>query len=141
MFEIKPVRKTDPNTPGKKFDDYWEPSQKIVLADPKKLLDDLFEFDKDNISEKVIEKIEPYIAREDFDPAAIKKSSVACEALCLWTRAMYKYHFVAKAVEPKRQMLAAAEADLEQTMTKLRSAQSQLKAVEEKLAQLEKDYN
>merc|ERR1719271_104712 len=24
MFEVKPVKKTDPNTPGKKFDDYWE---------------------------------------------------------------------------------------------------------------------
>ena len=63
----------------------------------------------------MIQKISQYVDREDFDPAAIKKSSVACEALCMWrleafetqkemqrTRAMHKYHFVAKAVEPKR---------------------------------------
>jgi dynein heavy chain len=141
MFEVKPVKKADPNTPGKKFDDYWEPSQKVVLADPKKLLDDLFEFDKDNIPERVVAKIDPYISREDFDPAAIKKASVACEALCMWCRAMHKYHFVALAVEPKRQMLAAAEADLAVTMAKLEKAQKELKQVEDKIAALEADFN
>jgi dynein heavy chain len=141
MFEVKPVKKNDPNQAGKKFDDYWDASKSGPLADPKGLLDDLFNFDKDNMKEAVITKIQPYIDREDFDPAAIKKSSVACEALCMWTRAMHKYHFVAKAVEPKRRMLAAAEADLEQTMGKLRGAQAELKAVEDKLAQLEADYN
>ena len=24
------------------------------------------------------------VVQQDFDPAAIKKSSVACEALCMW---------------------------------------------------------
>jgi len=141
MFQVKPVKKADPNNAGKKMDDYWESSQKQVLVDPKKMLDDLFEFDKDNIPEPVITKIQPYIDREDFDPAAIKKSSVACEALCMWCRAMHKYHFVAKAVEPKRKMLAAAEADLEKTMAKLRAAQAELKAVEDKIGKLEADYN
>eukprot|EP00930_Biecheleria_cincta_P008311 TRINITY_DN10972_c0_g5_i1.p1 TRINITY_DN10972_c0_g5~~TRINITY_DN10972_c0_g5_i1.p1 ORF type:complete len:3933 (-),score=932.09 TRINITY_DN10972_c0_g5_i1:47-11569(-) len=141
MFQVKPVKKSDPNNPGKKIDDYWEAARTIPLADPKKLLDDLFEFDKDNIPEPTIQKIQPYIDREDFDPAAIKKSSIACEALCMWTRAMHKYHFVAKAVEPKRRMLADAEASLEITMTKLRNAQAELKGVEDKLAQLEADYN
>jgi len=141
MFSVKPVKKSDPNNPGKKIDDYWEASRGGPLADPKKLLDDLFEFDKDNIPEPVIQKIGPYVDREDFDPVAIKKSSVACEALCMWTRAMHKYHFVAKAVEPKRRMLNDAEASLEITMTKLRAAQAELKAVEDKLAQLESDFN
>merc|ERR1719420_1317036 len=130
MFAIKPVKKNDPNTPGKKIDDYWESSQKELLSDPKKLLDMLFNFDKDNIPEKVIQQITPYIDREDFDPAAIKKASVACEAICMWCRAMYKYHFVAKAVEPKRQALAAAEADLAVTMEKLNAARAELKSVE-----------
>jgi len=54
---------------------------------------------------------------------------------------MHKYHFVAKAVEPKRRMLAEAEASLEITMTKLRGAQAELKTVEDKLAKLESDFN
>eukprot|EP00928_Gymnodinium_smaydae_P008329 TRINITY_DN13035_c1_g3_i1.p1 TRINITY_DN13035_c1_g3~~TRINITY_DN13035_c1_g3_i1.p1 ORF type:complete len:2552 (-),score=764.33 TRINITY_DN13035_c1_g3_i1:28-7683(-) len=141
MFQVKPIKKADPDNPGKKFDDFWEASQKGPLNDPKKLLDDLFEFDKDNIPEATIAKIQPYIEREDFDPVAIKKASVACEALCMWCRAMHKYHFVAKAVEPKRRMLADAEASLAITMRKLNGAQAELKAVEDKIAQLESDYN
>eukprot|EP00929_Paragymnodinium_shiwhaense_P087545 TRINITY_DN476_c0_g3_i1.p1 TRINITY_DN476_c0_g3~~TRINITY_DN476_c0_g3_i1.p1 ORF type:complete len:2301 (-),score=755.59 TRINITY_DN476_c0_g3_i1:246-6980(-) len=141
MFGLKPVKKNDPAQPGKKIDDWWETSQKILLADPKKLLDDLFEFDKDNIPEAVITRIQAYIDREDFDPAAIKKASVACEALCMWARAMHKYHFVAKAVAPKRAMLAEAEASLDVTMRKLRGAQAELKAVEDKLAELESSFN
>jgi dynein heavy chain len=141
LFNVKPIKKADPDNPGKKIDDYWEASQKGPLSDPKKLLDDLFAFDKDNIPEAVIQRFEPYVEREDFDPPMIKKSSIACEALCMWCRAMHKYHFVAKAVEPKRRMLAEAEASLEITMSKLRKAQLELKQVEEKIADLEKNYN
>lgn len=53
---------------------------------------------QEHIPEAVIQKIQHYIEREDFDPIAIRKASVACEALCMWTQAMYKYHFVYKAV-------------------------------------------
>lgn len=47
-------------------------------------------YDKENIADSVIDKITPYIEREDFDPQAIKKASVACEAICMWVRAMFK---------------------------------------------------
>jgi len=141
MFGMKPVKKNDPNTPGKKIDDYWETSQKELLADPKKLLDQLMGFDKDNIPDKVISAVDPYMEREDFDPAAIKKASIACEAMCLWVRAMYKYHFIAKAVEPKRIQLRQAEAELAECMAKLEAAQERLREVQNKIAKLEGDYD
>lgn len=50
----------------------------------------------------VIKAIQPYIDNEEFQPAAIAKVSKACTSICQWVRAMHKYHFVAKAVEPKR---------------------------------------
>merc|ERR1719191_20664 len=75
MFAIKPVKKNDPNVPGKKIDDYCEAAGKELLVDPKKLLDMLFNFEKDSIPDKVIVNISPYIEREDFDPAVIKKAS------------------------------------------------------------------
>eukprot|EP00913_Durusdinium_trenchii_P024528 g23026.t1 len=112
-----------------------------ILQDPKALLDRLFNFDKDNIPDRVIQAITPYMEREDFDPAAIKKASIACEALCLWVGAMYKYHFVAKAVEPKRQLLREAEADLAECMGKLEAAQAALREVHDKIQKLEADYN
>jgi dynein heavy chain len=141
MFAIKPVKKNDPNTPGKKIDDYWESSQKELLSDPKKLLEMLFNFDKDNIPEKVIATIAPYMEREDFDPAAIKKASIACEAVCMWCRAMFKYYHVAKAVEPKRACLRGAEAELKEVMERLQEAQSKLAAVNAKIQKLQSEFD
>lgn len=50
--------------------DYWEPSTKM-LNDPTKFLDSLLTFDKDNIPESVIQKIEPYIGMENFTPEQV----------------------------------------------------------------------
>lgn len=57
---------------------------------------------QDNIADVVIKSIQPYIDSDEFQPAAIAKVSKACTSICQWVRAMHKYHFVAKAVEPKR---------------------------------------
>jgi len=48
----------------------------------------------------------------EFTPAMVKKASVACTAICMWARAMYKYHFVALGVAPKRAKLKEAEDEL-----------------------------
>ena len=58
--------------PGEKVDDYWEPG-KALLQDPGKFLESLFKYDKDNIADQVIVKIQSYIDNEDFTPAAIAK--------------------------------------------------------------------
>merc|ERR1719326_153863 len=105
------------------------------------MLDSLMNYDKENIPDNVIQKIEPYINREDFDPAAIKKASVACEAMCMWVGAMFKYNQVAKQVEPKRQMLRAAEEELAVVQGRLREAQATLRQVNAKIAKLEADLN
>merc|ERR1719506_3001030 len=141
MFEVKPVKIKDPNDQQKKIDDYFGPSKTELLTNAEKLLERLKEYDKDNISPAVIKKIEPYIEREDFDPAAIRKASVACEAMCMWVRAMHTYDKVAKAVEPKRQMLKAAEAEAAVETAKLNKAQAQLREVTNKIAKLEADLD
>lgn len=55
---------------GKKIPDYWEASGKL-LADPTIFLDSLLNFDKDNIPDAVIEKIEPFIEMEAFTPTQV----------------------------------------------------------------------
>ena len=100
MKEVKP-KKVAGDKPGVKIDDYWEVG-KALLQDPQKFLDSLFKYDRDNIPDAVITKIQPYIDNEDFTPSAIARVSKACTSICQWVRAMHKYHFVAKAVAPKR---------------------------------------
>ena len=141
MFEVKPIKKNDPNTPGKKIDDYWEAGQKGLLTDAKVFLNSLFTFDKDNIPDRVIKSIAPYMDDPAFTPAAIERSSKACTAVCMWSRAMYKYHYVALGVAPKRAKLKAAEEELAVVMACLAKAQASLDEVVRRLKGLEEAYD
>lgn len=141
IFGIKPVMKTDPDKAGQKVKDYWESAQKTILGNAKKLMEDMLKFDKDNIGDKIIQELDRYIEMEEFSPAAVRKASVACEAICMWVRAMHTYHNVAKMVEPKKVVLAAAQAELDVTLRVLADAKGRLAAVVDKLAELERNYN
>jgi dynein heavy chain len=139
MFGVKPEKINDPDNPGKKVNDYFGVSKKTVLSNSNKLLEDLKAYDRDNIPQSVIEKIKPYIEMEEFKPEVIKKASKACTAMCMWARAMYTYHQVVLVVEPKKKLLAEAQASLEITMAKLKKAQDSLQEVKDKIAGLEAD--
>lgn len=123
-----------------KLANYWEPGKRM-LADAKGLLEAMFQFDKDNIPEKTIARIEPYMNDPNFEPKKIEAVSKSCKAMCQWVRAMYTYHHVAKNVEPKRRALNAAQEELDvltANLTKLRAA---LQEVENKIAELEFSFS
>ncbi|XP_030840434.1 dynein heavy chain 1, axonemal isoform X1 [Strongylocentrotus purpuratus] len=138
MRGVKP-KKVAGEKPGSKIDDYWD-AGKGLLQDPGKFLESLFGYDKDNIPDSVITKIQPFIDNEEFTPAVIAKVSKACTSLCQWTRAMHKYHFVAKNVAPKRESLRLAREDLEKTQRILDAAKANLREVEEGIATLKAKY-
>eukprot|EP00966_Prymnesium_polylepis_P124483 2878944-Prymnesium_polylepis.1 len=66
-----------------------------MLQDAKGLLDSMFNFDKDNIPAKTIEKLKPYIDNEEFTPKKIESASKVCTAMCQWVHAINKYYHVA----------------------------------------------
>uniref|UniRef100_A0A8C4TYN4 Dynein axonemal heavy chain 1 n=1 Tax=Falco tinnunculus TaxID=100819 RepID=A0A8C4TYN4_FALTI len=138
MKGIKPKRVAGEKL-GSKVDDYWEPGRSL-LQDPGKFLDSLFKFDKDNISDTVIKAIQPYIDSEEFQPPAIAKVSKACTSICQWVHAMHKYHFAAKAVEPKRVRSSEAEEDLRATQQVLEEAKKCLREAEGRIAMLQAKY-
>ncbi|XP_063674391.1 dynein axonemal heavy chain 1-like isoform X3 [Bolinopsis microptera] len=140
MKAIKPKKVPHPDKAGVKIDDYWEPG-KAILQDPTKFLDSLFKFDKDNISDDVIKKIQPYIDSEDFTPQAIQRVSKACTSICQWARAMHKYHFVSRSVAPKRARLKEAQTQLDTTMQILSDAKERLQEVEDRVATLQAKYD
>jgi dynein heavy chain len=138
MKEIKP-RKVAGEKLGTKVDDYWD-NGKAMLQDPPKFLKSLFDYDRDNISDPVIQKIQPYIDNDEFKPEAIAKVSKACTSMCQWVRAMHKYHFVAKGVAPKRAALEQANKSLEETKRTLAEAKARLQEVADRIAGLQKTY-
>lgn len=70
-----------------------------------------------------------YCTNPEFDPAVIKKVSVACEGLCSWVRAMDTYDRVNKVVAPKKIKLKEATAEVAVQMKALNEKKKALKAV------------
>jgi len=140
MFQIKPKMVNDPDNMGKKMKDWWGSSQGTLLADAKKLVQDLKDFDKDNIPESVINEVDPLVKDPNFTFEVVDKASKACSPICLWVHAMHTYYHVARNVEPKRQKLAAAQATLDVTMAKLAIVKASLAEVEAKIATLEANF-
>eukprot|EP00746_Dinoflagellata_sp_MGD_P135816 gnl/MRDRNA2_/MRDRNA2_69858_c0_seq1.p1 gnl/MRDRNA2_/MRDRNA2_69858_c0~~gnl/MRDRNA2_/MRDRNA2_69858_c0_seq1.p1 ORF type:complete len:1053 (+),score=289.97 gnl/MRDRNA2_/MRDRNA2_69858_c0_seq1:420-3161(+) len=110
----------------KPTEDYGEIKKKLHINDPKKFLQTLFEFDKDNISDETAEKYKPHLEREDFHPDVVRKSNHACTGLCMWCRAMDTYHRTAQAVKPKRAALIEAEENLAKLNQSLAKGQAEL---------------
>ena len=110
---------------GVKVPDYWSKSQKIV-KNYKKLLDQLENYNKENVSDATIAKITPYLNDPNFAPEVIRSASSAAEGLCKWVIAIIKFDEVYKAITPKRIALAEAEETVRQTQALLQVKQDQL---------------
>ncbi|KUF90356.1 Dynein heavy chain 7 [Phytophthora nicotianae] len=140
MLGIKPARIPDPQDPSKRIMDYWGPSQKM-LSDPT-FITTLKKFDKDNLDPKTMKiVVSKYIADENFSPEKAEKASKAAAGLCKWVHAMALYDNVSKVVAPKREALRVAEAQLAEVMQKLNEKLSQLKQVEDGLAELQRQFD
>lgn len=135
---IKPDRVNDPTGSGKKIEDFWGPSKKL-LGDMK-FLESLKSFDKDNIPPANIKTIrEKYIPNPDFKPERVAVASTACEGLCKWVIAIDQYDVVAKIVAPKKEALAKAMSKYNSAMDSLNKKRAALKEVQDQLQVLTDD--
>jgi len=100
----------------------------------------MLEYNKDNVSDKTLKKLKPYIENPKFQPDIVANTSKACRSLCLWVRAIDLYSHVFRTVAPKRAMLKEAETSLAKTMATLKEKQATLKAVEDKIAVLQAQF-
>jgi len=118
----------------------WSEAQKH-LSDPS-FLKQLVDYEKDTLlNDAMLKKLEKYIENPQFDPEKVGKVSKAAMSLCLWSRAMYSYGLVNKAVIPKKEKAAAAMATLEKKQLALAESQDGLRKVQEKLAALKEKYD
>lgn len=91
----------------------------------------LMNFDKDNISDRVLKKIGSYCSQSDFQPDIIGRVSGAAKSLCMWVRAMEVYGRVYRVVEPKKQRLNAAMSQLKEKQDALADAKAKLAEVKQ----------
>lgn len=89
----------------------------------------LVNYDKDNMTDRVLKKIGTYCAQSDFQPEIIGRVSLAAKSLCMWVRAMEVYGRIYRVVEPKRQRLNQATQQLAEKQAILADAKAKLKEV------------
>jgi len=109
----------------------------------QRLLDYNKEGDGKQKEKKVaVQKVMRFIKDDKFTPEEIEKGgSSATKVLCIWCHATVKFAHMSEIVAPKKAALEAAEADLAVTNGKLKEAKDALNAVEEELAELQRNYH
>lgn len=113
---------------------------KRQLGDSK-FLDNLREFDKDHIPEKVLKKIATYTQDPELEPEKVGIVSLACKSLILWARAIERYGKIYKIVGPKKEKLEETLESLRIKQDALKEAQAKLADLALKLAALQEEYD
>ena len=110
-------------------------SAKVVLAQST-FIEDLKQYDKDNIPQKLLVKLRKVLVLDDMQVERVSKVSKAATGLCMWCHAMSVYADVAKDVEPKKKKLAEMNAQMEAANKLLSEKRAMLKGVLDKVAAL-----
>ncbi|GFT28694.1 dynein heavy chain 2, axonemal [Trichonephila clavipes] len=112
---------------------------KRQLGSPS-FLKELFEYDRDNITDSALVKIGKYIKRPEFQPQIVGKVSFAAKSLCIWVRAMYVYGNIYKKVKPKIERLRIAKEELERLQNTLTRLLNELAELEASIEKLEREH-
>lgn len=108
---------------------------KKELAEPT-FVKKITEFNKDNIPQATLRKIEKYTRLETFLPDKVTQVSLAAGALCLWVRSLEDYARALKIVAPKRAKKEYAEEQLRKKQASLAELEAAYKALAEKVQEL-----
>ena len=139
FYNQPPTRVKDPSNPNAIISDYFETGRKMVSV--PKFIKDLQNYDKESLTQDIIDRIGPYMQMERFNPEIVKHASNAAEGVCRWIRAIYNFYFINEDVKPKKLALQKAEKDLKDKKLNYKFKKKQLKDLEEYIKILEKRYN
>jgi dynein heavy chain, axonemal len=59
---------------------------KVMMAKVDQFLDQLRNYDKENIPDSCLKAVEPYLSRAEFDPPQVESKSRAAAGLCSWVK-------------------------------------------------------
>jgi dynein heavy chain len=124
-------------SPGNKIpkDRSWK-AAKAMMNKVDSFLDQLINFDKENIEPSNLEAIKPYLADPNFNETFIKNKSQAAGSLCAWAVNIVAFYYVYCDVEPKRLSLETANQELASAQSRLKDIQGKIKDLDDNLADL-----
>ena len=98
----------------------WKAAKATVMGKIDEFLSNLINYNKENIHENCIKHIKPYLSDPEFEPEKVRSKSLAASGLCSWVVNIVTFFEIFCDVEPKRNALAAANAELEAANDKLK---------------------
>lgn len=96
----------------------------------------MIDFEKDDLTQQQIDKIQPFITLSNFTIEHLSNVSKVAMNLAKWVFAMDKYFNVNKIVIPKKEQLKVAEAEYAEVSKVLAVKQAALKVEQDKVAKL-----
>lgn len=102
----RPKKPNDPKVLACDPEGYWTMAKQKILSDPKKFLNDLIEYKKDEIPDSLVQKVKPLMDKDEMSEAVVKKAASYLIPVRIWIAAMITYHEVLKIVNPKREIAA-----------------------------------
>uniref|UniRef100_H3BBD5 Dynein axonemal heavy chain 17 n=1 Tax=Latimeria chalumnae TaxID=7897 RepID=H3BBD5_LATCH len=117
----------------------WK-SAKNMMGKVDAFLDGLINYDKEHIHENCLKAFQPYKVDPNFDPEFIRTKSIAAAGLCSWCINIVRFYEVYCDVEPKRQALAQANAELEAANEKLNHIKQKIVQLNSNLAKLTAEF-
>jgi dynein heavy chain len=126
--------------PGKPAKDRSWKAAKGTMANVGAFLDQLITFDKEHIDSANLDAAQEYLNDPEFNADFIRTKSAAAAGLCSWVINIVGYYRVYCDVEPKRQALEQANAELASAQAKLGEIQSKIAELNQNLAELRTKY-
>ncbi len=100
-MELKPKKtnlgKVEGDTNG-----FFDLARLNLLNNPTLFMQKMIDYDKENISEYTVKKVNAILTSDDFTLEKVKSASQALVAIHKWVSAMMSYHQLLKIVNPKR---------------------------------------
>ncbi|KAL2297572.1 hypothetical protein Nmel_016116 [Mimus melanotis] len=103
----------------------WK-AAKVAMARVDGFLDSLINFNKENIHENCLKALQPYLQDPKFNPEFVATKSSAAAGLCSWVLNIVRFHRVFCEVQPKRQALDRANAELAAAQDKLATVKAKI---------------
>jgi len=113
---------------------------KIMMGNVGQFLDDLINYDKENIPAPNLKEAKKYIASEGFNAENVMGKSQAAGGLCAWVVNIVIFYDVFCDVAPKRAALAEAEAQLKAAQDKLAKIMAQIDKLDAALKVLTDEF-
>ncbi|XP_067673689.1 dynein beta chain, ciliary-like [Haliotis asinina] len=128
--------------PGGKVpkDRSWKAAKSSVMAKVDQFLENLINYDKDNIPEACLKAVQPYLSDQEFNPDFIRNKSFAASGLCSWVINIVSYYEVYCTVEPKRIALKQANDELSAAREKLRGIKAKVADLEATLSKCQAEF-